>query len=150
MKTSNYPLQQFINRYYECNTRCYSETTETPAKLFNILEIENSCNDITFYKNLNLSDFCFSITEPNCFAYLKSGKAIKFLKFFEKNDNLFFECIVFHELKPYFNTPCDSLKLNIGLVNNVVTQSTHGINDIFCKAIKIGELFIPLLHNNMV
>lgn len=150
LKTSNHPLEQYINRHYEHITHCsLQHKKDNSFSLVNTIGFKKvDLENVTLFKELKGPNFHFSIAQPNCFAFLKSNLAIQFLNFFNKQDKIFFECKVFKPLKSFYKIPCDSLKINSGLVVGF-TESvcTYMVDDILCKSIKIGDLLLPLLHS---
>lgn len=150
LKTSNHPLEQYINRHYEYITHCsLQHKKENSFSLMNTMGFKKvDLENVTLFKELKGPNFHFSIAHPNCFAFLKSNLAIQFLNFFSKQDKVFFDCKVFKPLKSFYKKPCDSLKINSGLVVGFTEGvCTYMVDDILCKSIKIGDLLLPLLHS---
>ena len=149
LKTSNHPLEQYINRHYEYITHFSSKKKDCSEHLlisvgFKLIDSEN----VTLYKEYNSPNFYFSIAKPNCYAFLKSGLAIQFLNFYEKSNSKFFECKVFNPLKNLYTTPCDSLKISCGKIDGFIEDfSTFSIEEILCKAIMIDDFLLPLLQS---
>lgn len=122
LKTSNHPLQQFINRYYEFATHCNIECNKSQDvyNLSNLLSVKMVENEtIKFYGVLEYQNTYLNNIEPNCFGFLRSGEAVQIISFLKKSDNIFFECKLFNTLKSVYKTPCDSLKLNCGLTSGI-------------------------------
>lgn len=149
LKTSNFPLQQFINRYYEYNTHYITSKNTDEYVLSSALECTENIGEchLEIHSSLQTLNFYFSTKRPNCFAMLKSGTPIQFLGFYLKDGKYYFKCKYFDSLKSIFKIPCDSLQIHCGLVDNLSNDEyCHPINDIECKAIIFNNLLLPLLH----
>ena len=149
LKTSNHPLEQYVNRHYEYITHFSSKQADSSEHLFISIGFKLiDSKNLTLYKEFNSPNFYFSVAKLNCYAFLKSGLAIQFLNFYEKSNTTFFECKVFNPLKSFYNTPCDSLKISCGKIAGFIEGfSTFTIDEILCKAIFIDEFLLPLLHS---
>lgn len=83
LKTSNYPLQQFIKRHYEYQIHCI---TTIPSSFDSVLSksvgyerIQGELVEI--YKAANYNKYYLSTSEPNCYCILNNGYVVRLLHF---------------------------------------------------------------------
>lgn len=156
LKTSNNPLEQFINRINERRHYMREKTTQQKSySLHNDISIQNEplLNDelIKSYKFIKTKYMTFGIT-------LKNNHCI-----FKKNSNIgvariekIVECVVngtvfliikeYKNFKNYFSSPCSSKMFHCGFVDNVLGEAKLiPVESIITKCIHYRHFIISLI-----